>query len=128
MACRNLLLLIGIVGLCPNFGGVRMTLWAQCFLLELLFKHRPMVNPSVQYKPWSICCMLVCCLGMLVQRIIWPELNLLTIIFIKQALRWPQMKLCMDGSVFLHCNEKYLVSDCVTPGFKAKLNAHSMCA
>jgi hypothetical protein len=64
--------LIGIVGLCRNFGGVCMILWAQNFLLEVLFKLRPMVNPSVLYKPLRICCMLVCYLGMFVQRIICP--------------------------------------------------------
>jgi hypothetical protein len=44
-------------------------LWARNFLLVLFF------NPSVLYKPWRICCMLVCCLGMVVERIIWPLLN-----------------------------------------------------
>jgi hypothetical protein len=38
-------------------------------------------------------------------------LNLLTITIILQALRWPHMKFCMDGNVFLHCVGKYLVSD-----------------
>jgi hypothetical protein len=35
-------------------------LWAQSFLLVLFF------NPSVLYKPWRICCMFVCYLGMVV--------------------------------------------------------------
>jgi hypothetical protein len=61
---------IRILSLCSNFGRVCIMLWAQSFLLVLLFILRQMVNQSRLFRPWKICFILVSFLGRAVGKTI----------------------------------------------------------